>query len=509
MVRRGGAQSVPAWPVIVLTFDGDYAVADAAGVGDPVRVAAYPDLASAAADAATAAARRLDVTRCRVQGIGPEGEVWLMVVDTTTGALEELEGGGAAPGTAPRGFLAGTRRRLAGIPSRWWLLIGVTVVCAVAVAVVVIPRSMLPGPIPGLGGPAAVEEAPVPPAGQLPVQAPAGWDTYAAWIVDANKPGAAAVLVGRETLVIVDGGTVIGLNADTGQEKWRAGTPSDVSQLFVPTGEDVIYAARGRQGVTIVNAKTGAVIANADTTAEEIGLSDVPFAQLPGQAGAVLVGKEWKRRQVPATAVPVGTVGEGLVSVSVEQSRLWVTTSDSPVLPEAVQLVAPVDGLTLAGVVAFTDARLITEWTDPSGSRMIAIDSVGAAGELERTGATEAARGGAGSVSVDAPSGLLGIGGLLLDVNSGEGFAAPQGGVLARAGYGWTEQAGTNRVRISEDGEIVALARGAVIPDVILPDGRAVVRAARGADGQAYYVLEVEQPKATPTPEPTPTDGKG
>ena len=50
---------------------------------------------------------------------------------------------------------------------------------------------------------------------------------------------------------------------------------------------------------------------------------------------------------------------------------------------------------------------------------------------------------------------------------------------------------------------------GAVIPDVILPDGRAVVRAAHGSDGNAYYVLEVQQPTPTATPEPSPTDGKG
>lgn len=495
---------VPVWPVIMLSFEGDTAVADAAGVGDPVRVAAYPDQAAAAASAAVAAARRLGVPRCRVQGVGPEGEVWLMVVDVTTGTLEELDAGGAATGRAPRGFLAGARRRVVVVPARWWLVIGVTVVAAVAVAVVVVPRGVLPEPVPTTSaGEVVVVEPPVPPAGQLPVPAPVGWDTYAGWVVGAAKPGATAVLAGRETLVIVDGGTVIGLDAETGQEQWRSGTPGDVTQLRVPTDQDVVYAARGRRGVTILNAQTGAVIANADTTAEEIVLADVPFARLPGQAGAVLVGQSWERRQVPATAVPVGTVGSGLVSVSVEAQQVWVTISDNPVLPEAVSLTAPGEGLRLSRVVAFTNARLVTEWADGRGTRVLAIDTVDAQGRLGRTGPGEPVEGSTSRVSVDAVSGLVGIGAVLLDVHSSEAVRAPQGSVFARAGFGWTEHAGTNRVRISEDGTVIPMPRGAVIPDVILPDGRAVVRAARGANSQAYYVLEVEQPTATPTPAPT------
>lgn len=505
MVRKGGGQSVPAWPVIMLSFDGDTAVADAAGVGDPVRVAAYPDRAAAAASAATAAARRLDVTRCRVQGVDADGDVWLMVVDTTTGALEELDAGGEATKRASRGVFGGVGRRLSVIPQRWWLVIGVALVALTAVAVVVIPRTALP--VPGMSEPVA-EEAPVPPAGQLPVEAPVGWDTYAGWIVDANKPGAAAVLVGKETLVITDGGEVIGLNAETGQEKWRTGVPGDVTQLLVASDQKTIYAARGKTGVTILNAKSGEVVIDADTSAEEIALADVPFARLPGQAGAVLVGEAWERRQVPATAVPVGTIGEGLVSVSVDQQQMWVTRSNNPVLPAPSPLVAPAEGLGLSRVVAFTDARLVTEWADGRGTRMIAIDAVDAEGELERSGTIDAASGGLSSVSVDAVSGLVAVGGLLLDVNSAESVMAPQGTVLARAGYGWSEQTGDQRVRISDDWTVLAMARGAVIPDVILPDGRAVVRAARGADSQAYYVLEVEQPTATPTPEPTSTDGK-
>ena len=496
-------KAVPAWPVIGLSFDGDTAIADPAGVGDPIRVSAYPDLATAAASAAVAAARRLEVPRCRVQGISPEGEVWMMVVDVDAETLEDLDLA-PAPSKGGRGRSLG---RLSTVPQRWWLVIGTAVIAAVAVGVVLLPREALPEP--GSSAEPSVNEAPTPGAGQLPVSAPAGWDTYAGWVVDAAKPGAAAVMAGTDTLVVVDGGDVIAVDAETGQLRWRSSTSGDVTALFAPADEDVIYAGRGNTGVSVIDALTGDVITNGETAAREITLGDTPFAELPGQAGAVLAGSSWERRQVPATAVPIGAVGDGLVSVSVEQRRLWVTTSDDPVLPDAVQLEPPVDGLSLSRTVAFVDGQLILEWADQFGPRMFTIDTVTAEGRTDRRGTFETTGRSSGQVSVDHVNGLVGIGSLLLDVTTRTVSESDRGTVTARAGYGWSQQAGSGRVRISPDGATLPLAPGAPIPDVILPDGRAVVRAAQGSDGNAYYVLEAQRPTPTATPKPSPTDGEG
>lgn len=505
MVRRGGAESAPVWPVIGLTFDENMAVADAAGVGDPIRVAAYPDLASAAASAAAAAARRLNVPRCRVQGVSPDGDVFMMVVDAEAETLEEVETGGAEK-QARRGssFLP---TRLSSVPRRWWLVVGVGVIAAVAIAVVIIPRGMLPAPV--IGGPAAVDEAPAPDPGQLPVSAPTGWDTYARWVLEAEKPGAAAILAGRDVLVLADGADVIAVDARTGRQLWRSGTAGNITALYAPADSDVIYAARSNTGVSVLDRSTGKVLTNGETSARNIVLGDVPLAELPGQAGAVLVGRSWERRQVPATAVPTGTVGEGLVSVSVEQSSLWLTTSDSPLLPEAVALEAPAEGLSLSRIVAFVDGRLILAWADRFGPKSYTVDAVDETGRLTRESTFDATGRSSGKATVDAAVGLVGIGSLLLDLNTGTVTEADQGTVTARAGFGWTEQSGDGRVRISPDGTMLPLRSGAVIPDVILPDGRAVVRAAHGSDGNAYYVLEVQQPTPTVTPQPSPTDGRG
>ncbi len=501
----GRENAVPAWPVIGLTFEDNAAVADAAGVGEPIRVAAYPDLATASASAAAAAARRLNVARCRVQGVGPDGEVWVMVVDAEAETLEDLDGG-AAERHAAAGRGSKLSRRMSVIPQRWWLVIGVAAVAVVGIAIVVVPRGVLPAPA---TGPVAEDEVPVPDAGQLPVSAPAGWDTYASWVIDSAKPGAAAILAGDDILVLADGADVIAVDAETGQERWRSGTSGDVTALYAPSGTDVIFAARSNTGVSVLDRKTGTVLTNGETTAQEIVLGDVPYAELPGQAAAVLLGTSWERRQVPATAVPVGTVDAGLVSVSVEQGNLWVTTSNNPVLPAAVPLQAPADGLTLSRAVAFVDGYLILAWADRFGPQTFTIDAVSDTGALERVGTFDATGRSSGGASVDAVAGLVGIGSLLLDIDSQTVTESEQGTVVASAGYGWTEQAGNNRVRIAPDGSTVPLRSSAVIPDVILPNGQAVVRAAHGSDGNAYYVLEVQQPTETATPEPTPTDGKG
>ena len=499
------SRAVPAWPVIGLTYEGDTAVADAAGVGEPIRVAAYPDLATAAASAAASAARRLNMPRCRVQGISPDGEEWMMVVDAEAETLEELHSGGVNERSSGRG--PWSPAWLSVIPRRWWLVIGVTAVAGVAMGVMMIPRSALPTPAPV--DIAAVDMAPAPPAGQLPVSAPAGWDTYAGWVIDVAKPGAAAVLGPRDTLVLADGPDVITVDARTGRQLWRTTTAGNVTALYAPADSDVIYAARSNTGVSVLDASTGSVVTSGDTTASEIVLAETPFAQLPGQAGAVLVDRAWQRRQVPATAVPIGTVGAGLVSVSVEQAKLWVTTSDSPVLPAPASLTPPAEGLSLSRVVAFVDGQMILAWADRSGPKKYTIDSVEEAGRIQRRATLDAADRSSGKTTFDAASGLVGIGSLLLDLNTQKITDVGSGTVTARAGFGWTEGSSQGLARISPDGTRVPLRKGAAIPDVVLPDGRAVVRAAHGSNGSAYYALEVQQPTPAATPSPTRTGGKG
>lgn len=508
---------VPTWPVIALTVEESGVVADPAGVGEPIRVAAYPDSASAARDAALAAAERLQVQRCRVKGTDSDGSTWWMVVDRNSGTLLEMEE--PVDAAAPR---RSSSRLLGAVPPRMWWVVGAAAatVVAVAVAAAIAPRETLPDPV-TLQPAETVTEAATPPAGQLPVPAPTGWDTYATWVVEASEADAPAVLVGTRALVLSDGSNVFAVDPRTGVELWRSTAPARVTDLFVTRDGLRVYAAQDAAGVSVFDARSGEQLGDAPVEASAISLGQTPFAVLPGQSGAVLVDGEWSPRQVPATGIPVGVVGEGLVSVSVESQQLWVTTSNDPVLPAPIALMPPSDGLSLSRVVAFTRDRLVTHWVDNTGGsrQVVRVENVDEDGTLSPVGSEIELTDGYSGASVDGVHGLVGVGALLLDVETGTGVAAPSGSITVQAGYGWGNSGGRDRVRISPDGTIEPLPSSAVLPDVVLPDGRAVVRAPLGADSRGYYAISQIPPSPSPTapaepsapspsPTPTPTNGE-
>lgn len=506
--RRG---PVPAWPVITLTVEESGVVADPAGVGQPIRVAAYPDSASAAKDAATAAAERLQVRRCRVRGTDHAGATWWMVIDLDAGTLVEMD----EPDTEDTTRGSSFRRRIGALPPRAWLVVGTAAATIVAVAAVAlfVPREALPDPV-ALAPDESVAAAATPPPGQLPVPAPTGWDTYASWMVDAPDADAAAVLVGTRALVLSDGSSVFAVDPRTGVELWRSTAAARVTDLFVTRDGLRVFAAQDATGVSIFDARSGEPLGEAAVEATTISLGQIPFAVLPGQAGAVLVDGEWSPRQVPATGIPVGVVGDGLVSVSIETQQLWVTTSNNPVLPSPIALMPPAEGLSLSRVVAFTRDKLVTHWVDNAGGsrQVVHVESVADDGTLTAVGEAIELTDGYSGASVDPTHGLVGVGALLLDVETGTGVTAPGGSITVQAGYGWGTSGGRDRVRLSPDGTVEPLPASAVLPDVVLPDGRAVVRAPLGADSRGYYAIAQTPPTPSPTapadlPTPTPTNG--
>lgn len=495
--------------MIDLVVDDEEVVADPAGVGEPIRVAAYPDSAAAALSASIAAAQRLQACRCRVRGTGENGTTWWMVVDVSKGTLTDIA---AEPIEAP----AASRNpvSLARIPRHYWPVAGAAAAALIAVIVAgfVVPTSSEDAPV-MTAAPTAVA-VPTPPPGQLPVPAPAGWDTYAGWVVEAPRSDAAAVLVGTRALVGADSSSVFALDPESGVELWRTGTPAPVTSLFASADGSRVFAAQGTSAVAAFDAETGDSLGNAEVDASAIGLGETPFAVLPGQSGAVLIDGQWSPRQVPATTIPVGVVGTGLVNVSMSAQMLWVTTSNDPVLPPPVSLMPPADGLALTSVVAMTGDKLVTLWSDNAGGprKVVRVEAVAADGTLSPVGSPIDLMGGYSGASVDSAHRLVGIGGLLLNVETGTGVALPQGAVTVRAGFGWSESGGLDRVRLAPDGAVESLSPSAVIPDVVLPDGRAVVRAPLGADSRGYYALVATPPTPTTTPtepEPTPTPTNG
>ena len=216
--------AVHSWPVITLAFGAEQIVADANG-----EVLTYPVLDAAtahevAADAAAEACRRLGLKACRVQGHTEDGSMFEMVVDAELGTLEEYQVPAAAPasgsgkrlagsttaGRAPRAKGGNQRRALA-----IWGSVGVLALTAGASVAMNLTE--------GDGEPVAVVHTP-PPA-QLPVPAPAGWDTYGAWATPMSGSQVKAVLDWEGRPVSVDGSKLIGHDPDTGVEQWSRSAP--------------------------------------------------------------------------------------------------------------------------------------------------------------------------------------------------------------------------------------------------------------------------------------------
>lgn len=490
----------PSWPVITLSFTGDGVTADPSGVGDLITVSPYPGetLHDAALAASLAAARKLNVARCRVQGSDEDGTRWLMVVDVDAETLEETtEPARSTPTTAGARRGVGGRVRSLGAFARS----GKGRVTAVAATTVLVGGSVL-----GVlvwqetrnQVPVTSSAPPVPDAAQLPVPAPTGWDTYAQWAIEAEPAGAEPVLTSSGVLIATDGADVLGIDADTGATIWRAGTSSNVSALALGEldGEEVLYAAHSRRGVTTLST-SGRTLSSADVdSAEAVAVGAVPFAELRGQRGAVLLDGRWQARVVPATASPVGAIADALVSVSVEQQRVWLTTSDDAELPAAQELTAPADGLTLASVVAFSDDRMVLAWQGEGRALTLSTVRITPAGALQELGVAAGPQSLSVGASVDAANDLMAVGNVLIDLDTGERLASTTSALEARAGYGWTAAAAGQRVRVAPDGEEVELNSAAALPSLILPNGNALVVADYGATETAYYSLIEEKETA-------------
>lgn len=451
---------VPAWPVIRLEQQGVDVVARWP-LGEVRADTTDVGLDEAARQAAVEAATRLGVDVCRVQGLDAGAE-WPMVVDVEAGTLEELRG------TSPE-------------RSRWPLRAKV-IAGAAAIAIAIPAGVVIASAVAGSDlDTATVEAAPETPApAQLPVYAPSGWDTYASWAVPVESPG--PVLAGETgTVTIADDDRLVTMDVVTGVEVAETATGATVTALH-QSASGSIYAAHGSDGVAIVEGETSTDVPIDD--ASEIILGETPVAVLDGQRAAVLVDETWQSRIVPAGGTVVGAVGTAVVVVDVDQSSVWLIESTDPQLPEPFRLGGS-EGTTLARVLALVDGRLVTVW-EGLDSSTLRTDVIGREG-LEPAASAPTTASVGGSVSVDAPTMTLAVGRVLFDIDSGELAEASQAGLVAIAGFGWTDV-----LRIAIDGAEVTSRAGAALPVAVLPDGTALVVADYG-DAEALYRLTTSE----------------
>ncbi|WP_104182188.1 hypothetical protein [Arthrobacter sp. B0490] len=500
--------AVHSWPVIRLTIGEGEIVADANG-----DVLTYPVLddtsaADVAADAAAEACRRLGLAACRVQGRTEDGEVYEMVVDAELGTLEEREdttstgtaggtGAGRGSGSARSGSTPARRRTPARRKAVLWGSAGL-----LAATIGFSAFSTLQD---NTAEPVATVYTP-PPA-QLPVPAPAGWDTYGDWTTPMTGSTVRAILDPSGQPVSVDGSKLIGHDPRTGVERWTRTAPFIVAQLalFTLDGQSRVAAAAARELVLFGDGadpirvdipKDGAIVLDGGTA---------PRVDLPNKRTLIVAADgSTAARVVPAAAEPIEALGDDLVAADTRSGRIWRVTLDSAALPAPTKLPAPVPGAELVTVLGSVNGTVVAAWktTDTTTIGFYALGDATDATEATQVGivdveGTDVATSG---IQVDRDNGLLMAGTVLVDVDAKQAHRLPGAGKLA-AGYAWVTT-NTEQLRINAQGvtETTTDAARAAIPDVITDDGKAITRAEGFSTGLLYALTQV-------APRPTATTG--
>jgi hypothetical protein len=528
------SHAVHPWPVIVLTIGEGEIVADVNG-----DVLTYPVLGDAspadvAADAASEACRRLGLKACRVQGHTEDGEVYEMIVDVEFGTLEERSTDPATTLTSGQGTIHGqtsarrngrlTRRRSSGGASAarggvrrpqarrrklmMWGSAGVFVVTLGVCGVYVLQE------------PEAEPVATIytPPPAQLPVPAPAGWDTYATWTAPMESSTVRAILDPSGQPVSVDGSTLTAHDPETGVERWTRTAPFTVSQvaLFTLDGQSRVAASTARELVLFGDGadpirvdvpQNGKIVLDGGTA---------PRIDLPTKRSLIVAADgSTVSRVVPAAAEPIEALGADLVTANLVTGRIWRITTDSAALPSPATLPAPAPGSELITVLGSMDGRVVAAWR--TGDRASDGVSVGFYDLGTASDVTEVTEAGVVSIEgrdvpttglqLDREHGLMLAGSVFIDVPGMEAHRLPGAGTLS-AGSAWVS-AGGEQSRINAQGEVedTTDSMQASIPDLITSDGHAITRATGSPTGDSpnsMYALAHTGPRPTTSPTSTP-----
>lgn len=505
--------AVHSWPVIVLTIGEGEIVADANG-----DVLTYPVLddasaADVAADAAAEACRRLGLTACRVQGHTGDGEVYEMVVDAELGTLDERttdpvagpgkESGKSSARSGAKSNSRKVRRRPARQKAVLWGSVGVLAV-TVGLSAFHTFQDRAPEPV------AAVF---TPPPAQLPVPAPAGWDTYADWSTPMTDSTVRAILDPLGQPVSVDDSKLIAHDSSTGVEKWSRTAPFTVDQLalFTIDGQSRVAASAARELVLFGD---GADPIRVDVPRDGTVVLDggtAPRIDLPNKRSLIVAADgSTSSRVVPAASEPIETLGADLVAADLQAGRIWRVTSDSQALPAPAMLPKPSAEAELITVLGSLDGRVVAAWKNGEGVTVGFYDLGSSADATKATQVGLADIEGTyvptSGIQIDRDHGLLLAGSVLVDVEAMQAHRLPGSGKLS-AGYAWVTDGG-EQLRINKQGEVEDStdAVRAAIPDVITADGKAITRVEGSTSGLLYALTQVApRPTATPTPISTST----
>lgn len=319
------------------------------------------------------------------------------------------------------------------------------------------------------------EAAYTPPPVQLPVSAPAGWDTFADYSLEATT---APPLIVGDKLLYASGSELKIVQASDGVEI------SSHSVSFQITSISTVYGL-GDNLIAVGGASNQAAIGSLGSDLHEIA-EPVQQAKLHWVSGAPVftsTGAVWvpsadgslKKLVAPADTVPAVVFGENIWMVSTVDTQAWLISSDNPTLPEPVKIPAP-GGYTYQGFIASVNNHLAFAYSAESKGteQTIVLADATADGVLEN-GRSVAGTYNQAQVSVDLARNLLLTGGTLVDVQANQAVNVGSN-ALYGGGYAWVR--GTEPKKVAVDGTTATWATSSstpIIPSDVDETGRAVV----------------------------------
>lgn len=313
-----------------------------------------------------------------------------------------------------------------------------------------------------------------PPAAQLPVTAPAGWDTYADYAVEASMVN--PVLKNQE-IIYAHEAELRRINADTGIDAGTTSVSFNISAIYESSGlaeDTVAVAGSGSQAAigTVHNEALNTIEPPEEQTTLQ-WISGVPVYQGTGFIWVPNEKGELKRYTAPADSEPAVIDGQSIWMVSTKEPKAWHIHSDSAELPESVSIPG-LDGYTYKGLISGINHHIVLAWgkEDLSDTMLEIIDATGEH-QLENARSLPGTASEYSTVT-DPERNLLLSQGTFVDVSTNQAMKV---GTSAKYGAGYAWVSGIESQRVSVDGEVISWdgTSNSVIPSAIDAAGRAIV----------------------------------
>ncbi|MER6733785.1 PQQ-binding-like beta-propeller repeat protein [Streptomyces puniciscabiei] len=233
--------------------------------------------------------------------------------------------------------------------------------------------------------------ASTPPPANLPVPAPDGWTTRAAWAVPISSQVTPAIADDGTTAVITDQGDLAVLNPSTGVIEWTAGVPDGASGSLVITRID------GKRVVALTADQTlhywqltgrthehTAVDLPGSGTVSFLGSS--PLISLPDSTAAVVAKGKVRTLDLPVRTTALAADGQSVLAADPSGRWWWLRaghTADkgekmtAPVKNAKLASVLGIDGTRLAGIWKSGDKTYVTVYASDSGKRLATAQTSG------------------------------------------------------------------------------------------------------------------------------------